>query len=114
MKKFNFIQPEFLLCEIPIKNNTQNDNRIWVYHRLTLSLIEFVNVDDFVDFKFEGIFDRFEYVINDSEVENYFGVFVQNNCEATENNKTEVLKKACLFLQKYLIWEDKKIENNSN
>jgi len=61
MPKFNFTQPKFLLCEIPIKNGSQNDNRLWVYHRLSLSLIEFVNVDDYKDFQFKGTQERFEF-----------------------------------------------------
>ncbi|MBF03240.1 MAG: hypothetical protein CMP76_08085 [Flavobacterium sp.] len=48
--KIEFFQPEFFLCEIPIKNNTFHDHRLWVYHRLSLSLIEFVNVDEFKDY----------------------------------------------------------------
>lgn len=106
MKKFNFAPPDFLLCEIPIKNSELNDSRLWVYHRLSLSLIEFVNVDNFKDFQFKGKQDRFEY-----QDENWFGVFVQNNCEATDNNENEVLKMAWNFLRDYLIWEDQNIDN---
>lgn len=61
MEKFNFAKPEFLLCEIPIKDGSQNDNRIWVYSTNSLSLIEFINVDEFIDFQFNGIQERFEY-----------------------------------------------------
>lgn len=100
-EKFNYTQPEFFFCEIPIKDGSQNDDRIWIYHRLSLSLIEFVNVDNFVDFQFQGIQDRFEYLD-----ENWFGVFVQNNCEATDHKPYEVLKKAWRFLENYFIWED--------
>lgn len=101
MKKFNYEQPEFLFCEIVIKDDSQNDDRIWIYHRPSLSLMEFVNVDNFVDFQFEGKQDRFEY-----QNENWFGVFVQNNCEVTENNADEILKNAWNYLESYFIWED--------
>ena len=101
MKKFNFDQPEFLMCSIAIEDGSQNDNRIWIYHRLSLSLIEFINVDDFKDFQFTGKQDRFEYLD-----ENWFGVFVQNNCEVTNNNANEVLKAAWDYLEEYFIWED--------
>lgn len=101
MKKFEFTQPDFLFCEIAIKDNSQNDDRLWVFHRQSLSLVEFINVDDFKDFEFTGTQDRFEYLD-----ENWFGVFVQNNCEATDNNPDEVLKAAWKYLEEYFIWED--------
>lgn len=107
MKKFEFLQPEFLFCEIPIKDNTVNDNRIWIYHRLSLSLIEFIEVSNYNDFQFNEIQDRFEYLN-----ENWFGVFVQNNCEITEINASYVLKNAWEYLKDYFIWEDKNIFNN--
>lgn len=101
MEKFNNEQPEFLFCEIVIKDDSKNDDRIWIYHRLSLSLIEFVYVDDLEDFQFKGKQERFEYLD-----ENWFGVFVQNNCETTDNNESEVLKKAWRYLENYFIWED--------
>lgn len=101
MQKFEYEQPEFLFCEIPIKDETQNDGRIWVYHRISLSLIEFINVDVFKDFQFTGKQDRFEYLD-----ENWFGVFVQNNCEYSGQNESEVLKRSWSYLENYFIWED--------
>ena len=103
MKKFEHTQPDFLFCEIVIKDNSRNDDRIWIYHRLSLSLIEFVNVDNFKDFQFTGTQERFEYL-----EENWFGVFVQNNCEATDNDQYKVLKAAWEYLKAYFIWEDKR------
>lgn len=105
MEKFEYTQPEFLFCEIPIKDGSQHDQRIWIYHRLSLSLIEFVNVDNFKDFQFDGKQERFEYLD-----ENWFGIYVQNNCEATDNNEKEVMKKAWRYLENYLIWEDSNID----
>ena len=101
MKKFEFTQPNWLICEIGIKDGTQNDDRIWLYHRLSLSLIEFIRVDDFKDFQFTGKQDRFEY-----KNENWFGVFVQNNCEVTDYNDEKVLKAAWTYLQQCFIWDD--------
>jgi hypothetical protein len=100
MKKFDFKQPDFLFCEIVIKDGTENDDRIWIYHRKSLSLIEFINVDNFKDFQFTGKQDRFEYLN-----ENWFGVFVQNNCETTDYNSDKVLKAAWEYLKDYMIWE---------
>ncbi|MBX9886686.1 MAG: hypothetical protein K2Y30_01975 [Flavobacteriaceae bacterium] len=105
MRKFEFTQPDFLFCEIVIKDDSPNDHRIWIFHRKSLSLIEFINVDDFKDFEFTGKQDRFEYLD-----ENWFGVFVQNNCEATEHNADQVLAAAWKYLEDYFIWEDSQEE----
>ena len=106
MKKFDFEQPEFFFCEVPVKDGTQNDDRIWIYHRLSLSLIEFVNVDEFTDFQFSGKQSRFEYENGDGLVENWFGVFVQNNCEVTDNNDDDVIKRCWRYLESYFMWTD--------
>jgi hypothetical protein len=101
MGKLEFEKPEFLFCEIPIKGGSDEDDRLWIYHLESLSLIEFINVDDFTDFQFTGKQDRFEYLD-----ENWFGVYVQNNCESTNQNADQVLKKAWKFLEEYFDWEE--------
>jgi hypothetical protein len=101
MGKLEFEKPEFLFCEIPIKDGSDEDDRLWIYHLESLSLIEFINVDDFTDFQFTGKQDRFEYLD-----ENWFGVYVQNNCESTNQNADQVLKKAWNFLEEYFDWEE--------
>jgi hypothetical protein len=101
MGKLEFEKPEFLFCEIPIKDGSDEDDRLWIYHLESLSLIEFINVDDFTDFQFIGKQDRFEYLD-----ENWFGVYVQNNCESTNQNADQVLKKAWKFLEEYFDWEE--------
>lgn len=105
MKKFEFTKPEFLLCEIPVKDGSQHDDRIWIYHLESLSLIEFIYVDDFKDFDFVGKQDRFEY-----DEENWFGVYVQNNCGITDHNANQVLKKAWEYLEDYFNWEEEQEE----
>jgi hypothetical protein len=100
MGKLEFEKPEFLFCEIPIKDGSDEDDRLWIYHLESLSLIEFINVDDFTDFQFTGKQNRFEYLD-----ENWFGVYVQNNCESTNQNADQVLKKAWKFLEVYFDWE---------
>jgi hypothetical protein len=97
----DYKQPDFLLCEIPIKDGSFNDNRIWIYHRLSLSLIELVLVNNLSDFQFQGKQELFLY-----EDEEWFGVFVQNNCAVTDHNETIVLQDAWAFYERYLIWED--------
>jgi hypothetical protein len=105
MGKLEFEKPEFLFCEIPIKDGSDEDDRLWIYHLESLSLIEFINVDDFTDFQFTGKQDRFEYLD-----ENWFGVYVQNNCEFKEQNADQVLKKAWKFLEEYFDWEEEQEE----
>jgi hypothetical protein len=105
MGKLEFEKPEFLFCEIPIKDGSDDDDRLWIYHLDSLSLIEFINVDDFTDFQFTGKQDRFEYLD-----ENWFGVYVQNNCEFKEQNADQVLKKAWKFLEEYFDWEEEQEE----
>jgi hypothetical protein len=107
MEKFDFKKPEFLFCEIPIKDGSPQDDRIWIYHLDSLSLIEFIYVDDFKDFQFTGKQDRFEYMD-----ENWFGVYVQNNCEVTEQNADQVLKKAWKYLEEYFDWEEQQEEDD--
>jgi hypothetical protein len=105
MGKLEFEKPEFLFCEIPIKDGSDDDDRLWIYHLESLSLIEFINVADFTDFQFTGKQDRFEYLD-----ENWFGVYVQNNCESTNQNADQVLKKAWKFLEEYFDWEEEQEE----
>jgi hypothetical protein len=40
----------------------------------------------------------------------WFGVFVQNSCEVTEQNPDQVLKKAWKFLEEYFDWEEEQEE----
>jgi hypothetical protein len=111
MEKFNFTKPDFLFCEIPVKDGSMHDDRVWVYCTKALSLIEFVNVDTFKDFEFNAFQKRYEYDSSDGILENYFGVFVQNNCEFTEKRPDKVMDDAWQFYKDYLQWEDKQIDN---
>ena len=106
MEKIEFTQPDFFFCEIPIKNGSYNDNRIWIYHRLSLSLIEFINLDDFSDFKFNGMQKIFQYEIDENEIENYLGIYVQNNCKISNQDENVILNDAWAFLLEYFKWED--------
>jgi|SRR5690606_17705903 len=107
MKDQLFDQPEFLFCEIEPKDGTFNDHRTWIYHRLSLSLIEFICLNDVADFDFQGFQDNFIYLgIDDADPEAWKGVFVQNNCEITGHNPEKVLRRAWQYLENYLKWED--------
>lgn len=107
----DFKQPDFLFCEIPIKDGTYNDNRIWVFHRRSLSLIEFVEVSNFKDFKFTGFQKRYENEIMPGVYEDYFGIYSINNCEQTDYNQEKVLDAAWKYLKDYFDWEDTNMDN---
>ena len=107
MKKQEYIQPDFLLAEIAVKDGTPNDQRLWVYHRLSLSLIKFINVNGVDDFRFEGTQEVFLY--GDEE---WIGVYVQNNAAVTNNDEMAVLRAAWDYFRTYLVWEDKGIDKD--
>jgi len=105
--KLNFFdQPEFLMAGIPVKDGSFNDHRIWIYHRLSLSLIELVYLDDITESDFVGEQKNFEYLRKDGVVERWKAVFVQNNCEATELKPDLVINRAWEYFLNYLIFED--------
>lgn len=105
--QFNdYQQPDFLLCEIPVKDKSFNDDRLWVYSRLSLSLIEFICLNDIEVSNFQNTQKKFTFFD-----EQWIGVFVQNNCEPTDNDPNEILNQAWEFFRDYLAWEDVNILN---
>jgi len=116
LEKIDFYTPEFLLCEIPVKKGNFHDNRVWVYAVNAASLIEFICIDDRVkDFGFtvdlERV-ERFEYINLNGIVEDYFGVFTQDNCELSKKNSKEVMQAAWNFYKEYLNWENENIKRD--
>jgi hypothetical protein len=67
------------MCEIPIKDGSQHDDRIWI--TASLSLIEFIYVDDFDDFSFRN-------KIVSSTIQNWFGVLYR--IIGKPQNKTQI------------------------
>ena len=107
MQLSEYIQPEYLFCEIEPKDGTFNDHRIWIYHRPSLSLIEFIYLNDIDDFHFEGLQKDYIYQgLEENDPEAYKGVFVQNNCEITDNDPIQVIDGAWKYLENYFKWED--------
>ncbi len=102
----DFEQPDFLLAEIPIKNNTINDDRIWVYCSKTFSLIEFILQDDFPERAYVGTQTTFVYKDTDGYKENWIGVYIQNNCAMVGIDQKENLNDAWSFLETYFKWEE--------
>lgn len=99
--KLDFTTPEFLFCETPFKDDTPHDHRTWIYSTKSLSLIEFINTEDFTDFEFKD-FTYFNYKNIEGEIESYIGVFTQNNCEATDNDSKSIMLGAWEVFQQYL------------
>ncbi len=118
MQLIEFDTPEYLFCEIPIKDKSINDERVWIYCPKALSLIEFVNqtvLDERTEeylFDFDKIAGRFHYL------DDFEAFWVQNNCEATDNDKEEILQGAWKFYLNYMKWEegnlDEKIKSDFN
>lgn len=107
MSLAEFTQPEFFLAEIPIKDGSFNDDRIWVYHRLSLSLIEFVCLNNIENEDFQGYNKDFIYMGNeDVDPEAWKGIFVQDNTAAVDQDRDDVINRAWEYLSNYLKWED--------
>lgn len=104
LKLYDYQQPDFLLCEIPVKDESFNDDRLWVYSRSSLSLIEFICLNDIDVSHFQNTQKEFTFFD-----EQWIGVFVQNNCEATDQNENEILNQAWEFFRDYLAWQDVQI-----
>ena len=101
MNTFELKQPDFLFCEIAKKDGSDNDDRIWIYHLKSNSLIEFINQDDFPNLNHVEEKDLFNYLD-----EEWRGVFIQNNCESKGYNSEKVLKAAWDYLCDYFDWEE--------
>lgn len=111
MKIIDFDKPNYLLCELPIKNGSGDDQRLWVYAVNHLSLIECISVDFFGEpMMSEGvIYRRYNY-----QGEEWILGYVQNNVEMTDGDEKEVMDKAWAFLTDYLKWEDDRLDFNEN
>lgn len=109
MKIKDFTKPKFLLCELPIKNGSSDDQRIWIYCVENLSLIEAINLEDV-----EHLALEVEYKIFNYKKERWALAFVQNNAEITGSNSDDVLNEAWQFLSDYFIWEDNNINAKFN
>lgn len=111
------INPEYLLCELPIKDESFNDQRQFIYCTKYLSLIEIFSEDD-ITVAFDKSQIQKQYLYED---ESFLLVFTQNNVEMVNAhlNEIEVLKgnvslkremdildEAWKFYEDYLKWED--------
>lgn len=91
--KIEYLKPEYLICDTPIKDKSFNDHREWIYCTKALSLIEFIAIDGVDDFGVES-FTYFNYTNIYGQVESYLGVYVQNNCEYTDNDENQIMQEA--------------------
>lgn len=103
--------PDFLYCEIPIKDGSIQDQRAWIYCPQALSLIEVIPEDELtVAINRELIQKKFTYENTDCYPEEFLLVIVQNNCEISDIDPQELLANAWDYYQNYLIWEDSQID----
>ena len=113
MNDFKFEQPEFLYCEIAKKDSTLlgdyivNDERLWVHHLPSSSLIEFVFMNELGSYNFAEKHREFTYLKY-----RYIGVYVKNNCSLFDQNADTVLDRAWKYLEDFFIWEDEQINKN--
>ncbi|WP_430612832.1 hypothetical protein [Flavobacterium sp. JP2137] len=111
-QKDPFEQPDFLLAEVPIKDGSPTDDRLWIYCHKTFSLIEFILKEEFSERKFIGTQAPFVYVDLDGYKEDWIGVYVQNNCALVGADQNDNLKAAWAFLEAYFKWEEMEDDNN--
>jgi len=113
MKFEELKMPDFLLAEIPVKDKSIGDNRLWINATKWLSLIELYCEND-VDFAFPMnlIQKKYKYLNSDGVTENWVLVFVQNNIGYIDSKKNpvDVLDEAWRYFEIYLTWEDINID----
>lgn len=113
MKSEELFVPEFLLAEIPIKDKSVNDDRLFVYASKWLSLIEaHCEMDAIVVYPIEMTQKRYNYINSDGITEPWVLVFLQNNVNVIDESKDpfSVMDDAFHFLETYMTWEDINID----
>jgi hypothetical protein len=99
--------PEFIFCEVPIKDGGINDDRQWLYCPKALSLVEIVVEDEMVVALNRDLFQqKFKHINPEGVIETFTLAVVQNNLEMTEIDPVFFLAKAWEYYSKYLEWED--------
>lgn len=109
--------PDYLFCELPIKDGSINDNRQFIYCTKYLSLIEIIAEDDMLAaFPSEQFQKRYTYFD-----ETFLLVFTQNNIAMVNDaiseigvikgniiikTEAQIMDESWDFYKKYLIWED--------
>ena len=111
MKREELLMPEFLLADQPIKDDTLNAQRMYIYCTQYLTLIEVWSLD-FGPAIFHDYQTTKDFTYQD---EDYILCIVQNNVSAFASevealrgvdHEQELLDKAWAFFEDYLIWED--------
>lgn len=101
-----FLLPPFLLSEIPIKDGSHNDDRVWVTCIDANSIVEFICLDEVESFSSNQLQKEFDY-----EGEEWLGFFAVNNCEQDPSiNPETLIKEAWNFFKEYMIWEDENLD----
>lgn len=111
----DFQQPDFLFCEINPKTGSYDDNRIWIYHLPSKSLIEFIPVKDIINLNLQihGIQKNYVYQVNEGLDNHFFrAVLIQDNCKDAKFDHAVVMYTAWKYLKSHLksILNKKKID----
>jgi hypothetical protein len=105
--------PDFLLCEVPIKGGDNLDKRMWIYSRMTLSLIEIIPEDYLPAATNRNLIQkRFLYKNSGGLTESFLLVLVQNNCGLVDFEPLHLLVNAWQWFENYLKWEDGNIDSS--
>lgn len=114
MKAIDLKVPDFFLCEQPIKDGSNSDHRMWIYSRLSMSLIEVIPEDEIpVAINKDLVQNRFFYKNPEGFEESFLLFFVQNNCAMVDQDPIELLKQAWKWFEAYLRWEDGNIDTTN-
>jgi len=105
---FSFDKPEFLLAEFPIKNNSLNDDRLFIIHQ-GITLIEIIHTDIFPNPQLLNFHKKFSY----NEVE-FILAYHTDNSGYYNLSSEELLDRSAEWYMKYVIWENKNIDRNRN
>jgi hypothetical protein len=103
--------PEFILADIPVKDGSSQDGRIFVYCTKAMSLVEAIaEFDSDVRFSPDIVQNRYLFA-NIDGVEVWFSVgIVQNNCDLAKMDPYQVLDASWDYFCNYLKWQDSNID----
>ncbi len=112
MRAVELFIPEFVLVEIPVKDGSMHDERMWIYCPQALSMIEVIS-----EFEIDAVLHssliqkRFKFTNSQGEEESFTLGIVQNNCGLAEVDPHDLLDRAWHFFNDYLVWEDSNIDD---
>lgn len=115
MKYEELFIPDLFLCEQPVKESEDHSQRLWIYSRTRLSLVEVIAEDLItVVINRDLIQKKFKYTNAKGSVELFLLVMVQNNCQNLDQDPQKLLNECWLYFLKYLHWEDQNLNQSES